>query len=132
MVLCSGLSFLSFDISILCLARECITMVRCLAYIHELCMTLTFNLNIKILFSPLIWVWQDIFALWHRQTKFWHMRQHLMYILDLSMTLTYMWVAGIFLVSFTFSFYLVVFLCVCIFKLTLYRYIYVHVDMTML
>ena len=36
-------------------------------------MTLTFDLNIKIIFSPWIWVWQNVFALWHRHTKFWHM-----------------------------------------------------------
>ena len=39
--------FLCFDIVILCLACECITMVGCVAYIYELCMTLTFDLNIK-------------------------------------------------------------------------------------
>ena len=72
--LCAQASaFLSVDIIILCLARECITMVRCLAYLHEPCMTLTFDLNIKIIFLPWIWVWQNFFALWHRQTKFWHM-----------------------------------------------------------
>ena len=49
-------AFLSFDIVILCLTREFITMVRCVAYIHELCMTLTFDLNIKIIFSPWVWV----------------------------------------------------------------------------
>ena len=65
--------FLSFDKVILCLARECITIVRCVAYIYEFFMTLTFYLNIKIIFSPWIWVWQDVFALWHRHTKFWHM-----------------------------------------------------------
>ena len=43
-------AFLSFDIVILCLAHECITMVRCVAYIHELCMTLTFDLDIKLIF----------------------------------------------------------------------------------
>ena len=32
--------FLSFDIVRLCLESECITMVRCVVYIHELCMTL--------------------------------------------------------------------------------------------
>ena len=36
-------------------------------------MTLTFDLNIKIIFSPWIWVCQNVFALWHRHTKFWHM-----------------------------------------------------------
>ena len=50
-----------------------ITMVRCVTYSHELCMTLTFDLNIKIIFSQWIWIWQDVFALWHRLTKFLHM-----------------------------------------------------------
>ena len=36
-------------------------------------MILTFDLNIKIIFSPWIWVWQNVFALCHRHTKFWHM-----------------------------------------------------------
>ena len=40
--------FLSFVIFILCLARECITMVQCVAHFYDLCMTLTFDLNIKI------------------------------------------------------------------------------------
>ena len=40
-------ALLSFDIVILCLAPECITMVQCVAYIQDLCMTLTFDLNIK-------------------------------------------------------------------------------------
>ena len=64
-------AFLSFDISHSLF--ECITMVQCVAYIHELCYTLTFDFNIKIILSPWIWVWQDVFALWHRHTKFWHM-----------------------------------------------------------
>ena len=93
MALCSDLSFfLSFDIVILCLARECIPMIRCVAYIHELCMTLTFDLNIKIIFPPWIWVWQDVFALWH-STIVWHMGvspwDNVVYILDLNMTLTF-------------------------------------------
>ena len=66
-------AFLSFDIVILYLARECITMVRCVVYIHKLCMTLTSDLNMKIISSPWIWDWQDVFALSHRYTKFWHM-----------------------------------------------------------
>ena len=52
-------AFLSFDTVILCLAHECITMVKCVAYISELYMILTFALKIKIIFSPWIWVWQD-------------------------------------------------------------------------
>ena len=35
-------AFLSFNIVILCLGCECITMVRYVMYFHELCMTLTF------------------------------------------------------------------------------------------
>ena len=52
-------AFLSFDIVILCLARECITMVQCVAYIQGLCWTLTFDLNIKIIFPSCILVEQD-------------------------------------------------------------------------
>ena len=66
-------AFLSFDIVILCSARECFTMVWCVVYIYELCVTLTLDLNIKIIFLPRIWVWQNVFAFWHRHTKFWHM-----------------------------------------------------------
>ena len=83
-------AYLSFDIVIL----ECITMVRCVTYmyIYELCMTLTDDLNIRIIFSP--WIWQDVFSLWHRHTKFWHMGispgdNMLCPFLDLSMTLTF-------------------------------------------
>ena len=43
-------AFLSFDIVILCLALKCITMVPCVAYIHEICMTLNFDINIKKLY----------------------------------------------------------------------------------
>ena len=82
-------AFLSFVIVILCLASVCITMVRCVAYIHELCMTLAFDLNIKIIFSPWIWDWQDVFTLWHRHTKFWHMGVSPWDNFDLSMTLTF-------------------------------------------
>ena len=86
--------FLSFDIVILCLARECITMVRCVAYIHEFCMTLTFDLNIKIIFyhgfeSGKMFLLFDIgipnFGKWVCH----HQKQHVVYILDLSMTLTF-------------------------------------------
>ena len=42
----------SFDIVILCLACECNTMARCFSYIHDLCMTLTFDLNIEIKILP--------------------------------------------------------------------------------
>ena len=78
-------------------------------------LTLTFDLNIKIIYSQWIWIWQDVFALWHRHTKFLHMGvspwDYVVYILDLGMTLTFdlygwRWVS---LVSFTHSFYLVFF-----------------------
>ena len=58
-------------------------------------LTLTFGLNITILlkFSPWFCVWGKIvFALWHRHTKFgtWvTMRQHVVYIHDLCMTMTF-------------------------------------------
>ena len=89
-------------------------MVRCVAYIQELCMTLTFDLNIKIIISPWIWVFQDVFALWHRHTKFWHMivspcDNMLCTFLTLvwPWPLTYMWVAGGILREYCSSFYLV-------------------------
>ena len=56
--LSSDRSFLSFDIVIPYLSHDCITMVRCVIYIQNLCMTLTFGLNIKILFSRWICVWE--------------------------------------------------------------------------
>ena len=40
MALWSGHRFFSFDIVILCLTRECITMARCVEYIPDLCITL--------------------------------------------------------------------------------------------
>ena len=115
MTLCSGLSFfLSFDIIILCFALECITMVWCVACIHELCMTLTFDLNIKNIFSPWVWVWENVFALRHRHTKFWHMDvspwdNMLCTFLTLVWLwpLNYMWVTGVTFVSCTHCFYLV-------------------------
>ena len=39
LMLCVPASFLIFAIVKLCLARVCITMVRCVAYIHDQCMT---------------------------------------------------------------------------------------------
>ena len=86
-------------------------MVRCVAYFHELSMTLTFYLNIKIIFSPCIRVWRNVFALWHRYTKFWHMGvspwDNMSSFLTLvgPWPLTYIWVAGVSLVSFTKNFY---------------------------
>ena len=93
-------------------------MVRCVTYSHELCMTLTFELNIKIIFSHWIWIWQDVFALWHWHTKFLHMGVSpwdmcTFLTLVWIWPLTYMWVAGGSLVSFTHSFYLYKFINVC-------------------
>ena len=109
-------ALLSYDIVIYFVWHEYITMVWCVVYIHELCMTLTSNLNIKIIFSPWIWVWQDVFALWHRHTKFWHMGvspwdNMLCTFLTLvwPWPLTYMWV-GASLLSFTHRFYLAIIL----------------------
>ena len=77
-------------------------------------MTLTFDLNIKVIFSQWIWVWQDVFALWHRHTKFLHMcvsPWDNMFCTFLTVVwpwpLTYIWVVGVSLVSFTHNFYLV-------------------------
>ena len=104
-------SCLSFNIVILCLARECITMVQCVTYIYD------FDLwpQYQFIFSPWIWVWQNVFALWHRHTKFWHMGispwdNMLCTFLTLvwPWPLTYIRVAGVSLVSFTHSFYLVI------------------------
>ena len=47
MVLCSGLRFFVLRLSHT-LLLECITMVRCVTYIHEHCISLIFDLNIKI------------------------------------------------------------------------------------
>ena len=63
-------AFSSFDIAILYLARECITIVRYVTYIHELCITLTFDLNIKIFIYLSL---SRCLAPWHRHTKLWHM-----------------------------------------------------------
>ena len=51
------LFLVSFDIVVLCLALEFITISQCVPYIHDLCMI--FDINIEIIFSPWIWVWQD-------------------------------------------------------------------------
>ena len=86
-------AFLSFDTVILCLARECITMVKCVAYISELYIILTFALKIKIIFSPWIWLSRltllfDIgiphFGIWvyHHETT-WCVHSWPLYELDL-------------------------------------------------
>ena len=84
--------FLSFGIVILCYACGCITMVRCVTYSHELCMTLT--LISKLYFHNVIeWIkiWQDVFALWHRHTKFLHMGVSLWDMLCTFSTLVWLW-----------------------------------------
>ena len=48
--ICSDQSFLYFWIIISYLAHECITIGQCVTYFHDLCMTLTFGLNIKIIY----------------------------------------------------------------------------------
>ena len=94
-------AFLSFDTVTLCLAHECITMVRCVVYIHYLSMTLTFDLNIKIKFSPGIWVWQDPLCFVRKAYQILTygciaMRQHIVYILNLCMTSTFdLYVGGL-------------------------------------
>ena len=64
--------FLSIDIVIPYLAHECITMRCYVKYmnIQDLCTTLTFSLNIKIIFSPWMYLGKIVFAFWHRHTKF--------------------------------------------------------------
>ena len=86
-------AFLSFDIVILCLSCKCITMIRCVAYIHELCMTLTFDLNIKLYFyhgfkSGKMSLHFDT-GIPNLANECIIIRQHVVYILDLSMTLTF-------------------------------------------
>ena len=80
-------AFLSFDVIIQC-------MVLCIAYIHDLCMTLTFDLNIKIVyfhhefdlasFSLLFYISIPILV-YGCITR----RQHVVYILDLCFILTF-------------------------------------------
>ena len=92
-------------------------MGRCVTYIHCLCMTLTFDLNIKIIFSLWICVLTSASLLFdigipNLAHKFFPcMRQHIVYIHDLCMTLIfhlYVDVGGVSLVSFTHIFYLVI------------------------
>ena len=52
---------------------DCITMVQCFVYIHELSMTLTIGLNIKIVFSSWSWDWQDHLCSLTQTYQFWHM-----------------------------------------------------------
>ena len=52
------------------LAHESITMEQWVTYIHDLCMTFTFGLNIKIIFSPWICLDKIVLALWRGHTKF--------------------------------------------------------------
>ena len=54
------------------------------------------------IFSPWIWVWQNVFALWHRHTKFWHMGVSPLdnmlctfLTLEWPWPLHFMWVAGV-------------------------------------
>ena len=68
----------------------------------------------KLYISPWIWVWQNVFALWHRHTEFWYMGVSPWDIM-LCTFLTLVWPdlwhicgwRGVSLVSFTCSFYLV-------------------------
>ena len=55
-------AYLSFDIVIPCLACGC-TIGQCFTCIHDLCLTLTFGLNTKLIFSPWICVWARSFLL---------------------------------------------------------------------
>ena len=100
---------MSFDIVILCLARECITMVR---------RSRTFMTSVWLWpltsISKLYFHWQNVVALWHRHTKFWHIRASLwdnMYVYswpwyDLDLWPKCGW-RGVPWVSFTHSSYLV-------------------------
>ena len=66
-------------------------MVRCVAYIHELFMTLTFDLNVKIdIFTMDLSLGRCLFSLIKAYQLLAYvsitMRQHVVYINDLSMT----------------------------------------------
>ena len=111
-----------FDIGLPYLARGCITMGRCVTDIHGLSMTLTFGLTIRIIFSPLIFVWARLSLLFdigipNLAYGCNTMRQYFVYIQDLCMTLTFnlcvngrggAWGLGVSFVSFTYSFILLI------------------------
>ena len=65
-------AFLSFDIVILCLAYEWITMVRCVAYIHDLDLTLNYDLKVNFIgFLTCFRVQASVFfVLWHNHSLF--------------------------------------------------------------
>ena len=100
------ITFFRFDIGLPYLAYGCITMRQCVSHIHDLCMILTFNLNIKIIIFtinlsptrssvpsdmgiPILGNWYGCITV-----------RHVLYILDLCMTLTYIWLVGSILVEF--------------------------------
>ena len=101
MALCLAYSFfLPFEIIVIqCSGCECITMVRCVAYIHELCMNLTFGLNIQIIFSHGFesGKMSFLFDIGIRNFCIWvyHHETHVVYILDLCMTFTFDLYGGI-------------------------------------
>ena len=110
--------FRSIDVVLSYLTQEYITLGRCVTKMHNLCMTFTFGLNNKIILSPWICVWAcssllfdtGIPNLAHGCTCI-IIRQHVVYIHDLSITLTYNlrgW-RGILRYSFTHGFYLLFF-----------------------
>ena len=98
--------------AILCLVRERITMVQCVTNIHELwSWPLT---SISKLYFHHEFESSKMSLLFDRQTQFWHMgvspwNNMLCAFMTLvwPWPLTYMWVAGVSLVSFTHCFYLV-------------------------
>ena len=84
----TGILFSDIPVVIPYLAPECITMVQCVTYIHDLCMTLTFGLNIKFyIFTMNLCLGKIVFALKCRHTKFFTwvltMTQLVVYIHDL-------------------------------------------------
>ena len=75
------------------LVQECITIGWCVKYICDLCMTLTFGLNMRIMFTPWILLWRRpslLFAIGipNLTQRCIIMRQYV-YIYDLCMTLTF-------------------------------------------
>ena len=59
-------AFLSFGIVILCLSVSSRYDVSC-TYMNP------YREQYQNYISPWIWIWQVVFALWHRHTAFWHM-----------------------------------------------------------
>ena len=112
----TGILFSDIPVVIPYLAPECITVGQCVTYIHDLCMTLTFGLNIKFyIFTMNLCLGKIVFALKCRHTKFFTWVHHhdttcCVYPWPVwPWPLTYKWMAGLSLLSFTHSFIMFMF-----------------------